>query len=166
MYQIKVNNKSEYSVVSENDQVFLNKQEMDWDMQQLPNGNYSIIANGKSYTAILEEIDKGNKTIRLLINGNPYELVIQEPIDLILKKLGLNNINHKKAESIKAPMPGLILKVLVTEGQEIKKGDPVLILEAMKMENVFKAPGDAIVKTIKYKAGEAVEKGAILVELA
>ena len=63
-------------------------------------------------------------------------------------------------------MPGLILKVLVTEGQEIKKGDPVLILEAMKMENVFKAPGDAIVKTIKYKAGEAVEKGAILVELA
>ena len=166
MYQIKVNNQTEFSVVTENDQVFLNEQAMDWDMQKLPNGNFSIIANGKSFTAIVEEIDKSNKTIRLIINGNPYELVIQEPIDLVLKKMGLNNINQKKADSIKAPMPGLILKVMVTEGQHLKKGDPVLILEAMKMENVFKAPGDSIVKTIKYKSGEAVEKGAVLVELA
>lgn len=166
MYQIKVNNNKEFNVVSENDQVFLDDKSVEWDMQKLPNGNFSILANGKSYTAILEEIDKSNKTIRLLINGNPYNLEIQEPIDLILKKMGINSSNQKKVESIKAPMPGLILKILVTEGQQIKKGDPVLILEAMKMENVFKAPADAIVKIIKYKAGEAVEKGAILVELA
>lgn len=166
MYQIKVNNNTAFSVVTENDQVLLNDQAVNWDMKQLPNGSFSIIANGTSYTAIVSEIDKSNKTIQLLINGNSYELAIEEPIDLVLKKMGLNNANHKKTESIKAPMPGLILKILVTEGQQLKKGEPVLILEAMKMENVFKAPGDSVVKSIKYKAGEAVEKGAVLVELA
>ncbi|MNS88855.1 Methylmalonyl-CoA carboxyltransferase 1.3S subunit [compost metagenome] len=63
-------------------------------------------------------------------------------------------------------MPGLILKVLVTEGQAIKKGEPVLILEAMKMENVFKAPGDAVVKAIRIEERQAVEKGEVLIELA
>lgn len=80
--------------------------------------------------------------------------------------MGLDVSKMQKVEPIKAPMPGLILKVLVTEGQAIKKGEPVLILEAMKMENVFKAPGDAVVKAIKIEERQAVEKGEVLIELA
>jgi biotin carboxyl carrier protein len=60
-------------------------------------------------------------------------------------------------------MPGLILSVAVAEGQEVKKGDPLLILEAMKMENVIKAPADATVKVIKVRKGDSVDKNQVLV---
>ena len=80
--------------------------------------------------------------------------------------MGLDLSKMQKVEPIKAPMPGLILKIMVEVGQTLKKGDPVLILEAMKMENVFKATSDATVKAINIQAGKAVEKGEILIELA
>ena len=63
-------------------------------------------------------------------------------------------------------MPGLVLKVLVNEGQEFKKGDNLLVLEAMKMENILKAPVDGTVKGIKIKAGDKVEKNEVLLLLA
>jgi biotin carboxyl carrier protein len=63
-------------------------------------------------------------------------------------------------------MPGLVLKVLVEEGKEFKKGDNLLILEAMKMENILKAPADGKVKSIKIKPGDKVEKNEILLLLA
>jgi biotin carboxyl carrier protein len=62
-------------------------------------------------------------------------------------------------------MPGLVLNVLVQAGQEVAKGDALLILEAMKMENVIKASGDGKVKSVKVKQGEAVDKGLLLVEM-
>lgn len=136
------------------------------DVQPMADGGYSVISNNKSYTIYLESIEKTEKKATFLINNNRYRLSIQEPIDLLLAKMGINLSANKKAEAIKAPMPGLILKLLVEEGQVLKKGDPVLILEAMKMENVFKAPADATVKTIKVSQGQAVEKGTVLIELA
>jgi biotin carboxyl carrier protein len=66
-------------------------------------------------------------------------------------------------KEIKAPMPGLVLKLLVKEGDTVKKNDPVLILEAMKMENVIKSPGDATVSKIHAQEKTAVEKGQLLV---
>jgi biotin carboxyl carrier protein len=59
-------------------------------------------------------------------------------------------------------MPGLVLKVFAAEGMEVKKGDNLFVLEAMKMENIIKAPADVVVKTIKIKPGDKVEKGQIL----
>lgn len=66
---------------------------------------------------------------------------------------------------IKAPMPGLVLKIMISENQDINEGDSVLILEAMKMENVIKSPGTGKVKIIKVKERDAVEKNEVLVEL-
>jgi biotin carboxyl carrier protein len=63
-------------------------------------------------------------------------------------------------------MPGMVISVLVNEGQEVSAGESILILEAMKMENVIKSPVQAIVKTIKVKQGSAVEKGQLLIEFA
>ncbi|MFT4062540.1 MAG: biotin/lipoyl-binding protein [Edaphocola sp.] len=143
-----------------------NGQKISWDVQALPDGTYSILANGKSYRAAIEQCDRAAKQLKLNVNGNVYEATIEDPIDQLLKKMGLNMANNKKVEAIKAPMPGLVLKILVTEGQAIKKGEPVLILEAMKMENVFKAPADAVVKAIKIVERKAVEKGEVLIELA
>lgn len=165
MYKIKVKEDVLLDVSLNNGEVAINTTVLDWDMKILPGGSLSILANGKSYEALVEEIDRTAKKMTLRINSNIYELSIQEPIDQLLAKMGLDISKNHKAEPIKAPMPGLILKILVEPGQQLKKGDPVLILEAMKMENVFKAPADAVVKAIRTEERKAVEKGEILVEL-
>jgi len=71
-------------------------------------------------------------------------------------------LNSTKVSEIKAPMPGMVLKVFAEAGMELKKGDNLFVLEAMKMENIIKAPADVTVKTVKIKAGDKVEKGQIL----
>ncbi|HEY9195548.1 MAG TPA: acetyl-CoA carboxylase biotin carboxyl carrier protein subunit, partial [Mucilaginibacter sp.] len=69
-----------------------------------------------------------------------------------------------KVSEIKAPMPGLVLRIFVAEGDTVQKGDNLFVLEAMKMENIIKAPADVTVRKIKCKAGDKVEKGQILIE--
>jgi len=165
MYQVKVNDKASFQVDFSGKEMKVNEQIINWDLVNTQDQQYSIIADGKTFQVIVERIDKQAKQVFLRINNNSYKFDIQEPIDQLLEKMGLNLNANKKVEPIKAPMPGLILKVLVEEGQEIKKGEPVLILEAMKMENVFKATTDAVIKSIKIKEGQAVEKSTILIEL-
>ena len=69
-----------------------------------------------------------------------------------------------KLNNLKAPMPGLIYEMKVKIGDEVKKGDVLLILVAMKMENAIKAAGDGIVKSIKTNTGDSVEKGQLIME--
>ena len=99
------------------------------------------------------------------MNGQLYKTNIQEPIDMLLKNMGMDLSAAQKVEPVKAPMPGMVLKVLVAQGQQINKGDALVILEAMKMENILKATASATVKSIKVGGLTAVEKGAILIEL-
>jgi biotin carboxyl carrier protein len=76
----------------------------------------------------------------------------------------LNNLNSAKISEIKAPMPGLVLKVFVLEGTAVQKGDNLFVLEAMKMENIIKSPADVVVKAVKIKPGDKVEKGQVLIK--
>jgi biotin carboxyl carrier protein len=76
----------------------------------------------------------------------------------------MENMNNQKVNEVKAPMPGLVLNILVEPGQEISKGDGLFVLEAMKMENIIKSPTDAIVKSIEVEKGIAVEKNQVLVK--
>jgi biotin carboxyl carrier protein len=165
MNKITIDNQLELEVTNIHDQMLVGEKALSWDMQLLPDGSYSILAGGRSYRAMVERIDRDSKTMNLRIEGREYSVSIREPLDQLLQKMGLNMSTSKKAESIKAPMPGLVLKIMVEAGQEIKKGDPVLILEAMKMENVFKAQSDARVKAIRIEERKAVEKGEVLIEL-
>lgn len=166
MYQIKVNGGEALTVEGGSDAIQVSGKSYSWDLRRLPGGSWSLISNGKHYEVLLEQLDVENKQMVLRINNRLYTAELKEPLDQLLEKMGLNMQAGKKAEAIKAPMPGLILKILVEPGQEIKKGDPVLVLEAMKMENVFKAAGDAQVKNILVQAGQAVEKGTVLIELS
>lgn len=166
MYQITINNNEPLAVELNEGEVSVAGKNVQFEMIRQPDGGYSILADGKSHQVYVESVHIKEKTASVLINNKQCSINIQEPIDIQLKKMGINMAAGRKADAIKAPMPGLVLKMLVTEGQELKKGDPVLILEAMKMENVFKAPADATVKAIKIAEGTAVEKGTVLIELA
>jgi biotin carboxyl carrier protein len=75
----------------------------------------------------------------------------------------MDKLHSAKVNELKAPMPGLVLDIVVSEGQEVKKGDALVVLEAMKMENILKSPADVVVKKISVKKGTAVEKNQVLV---
>ncbi len=135
------------------------------DVVTLDEGQFHLIHNGKSYRAELISMEFESKTVQLKINGNHHEVKIADHFDLLVKKMGLSaNIIHKISE-IKAPMPGLVLSIAVEPGMEVVQGDQLLILEAMKMENVIKSPGEGKVKKIHVAKGKAVEKGELLIEM-
>lgn len=134
-------------------------------MVKLPDGSFSIIRDGKSYVARIEEVDRETKTVVLRIGEKPYTVSIEEPLDRLLKEMGIDNSSAQKAGSVKAPMPGLILRILVAPGQAIEKGDGLIVLEAMKMENVLKATAAGTVKAVHAQEKTTVEKGAVLIEL-
>jgi biotin carboxyl carrier protein len=126
-------------------------------------GKFHILKDGRSFHAELLATNFITKQFTIRINGSDYQVNLEDHYDQLIKQLGLEvNIQHK-IKDIKAPMPGLVLEIQVTEGQEVERGTPILILEAMKMENIIKSPGDGAVKKIVVEKGQAVEKGSVLV---
>jgi biotin carboxyl carrier protein len=123
---------------------------------------YRVEWKGQTYQV---QVVPGDDPIhpKIRVNGNTYSLEIVDKFDELLKELGMENLVITQIQDIKSPMPGLVLEVNVEAGQEVKKGDPLLILEAMKMENVIKASADAVVDKVFVKPGEAVEKDLLLI---
>jgi len=141
----------------------VNGKPCDWNM--VKNGQLlHILSNGKSYIGEWIDFHPANQTAEVKVNGHQYTLSIEQPLDALLKKMGFSSQSEKKVKDFKAPMPGMVLKILVKEGEEVHKDQPLLILEAMKMENVIKAVAPVTVGKIKIIEGQAVEKGAILIE--
>ena len=99
------------------------------------------------------------------VNSNIYIVKVQDRFDQLLKQMGIDATAGKKVNDIKAPMPGMVLQVMVESGQQIKKGDAIVVLEAMKMENILKSPSDGVVKTVKVIKGDKVEKNQVMVFL-
>jgi biotin carboxyl carrier protein len=163
MYKIKVNDKTELNVDVTAKATTINDAVVDADVVKLDATNYHIIDNLKSYNAEVVSFNREEKTAEIKVNGNTYQLKAKDQFDALLDQLGLSDLNSNKISDIKAPMPGLVLKVLVNEGDEVKKGDSLFILEAMKMENIIKAPADAVVKAIKVKPTDKVEKGQLII---
>ena len=165
MLQVTVNDKSTYSIDNNEGQWLVNDKNTDLDICPLPNGMISILHNGRSYAAIIEKVDRKNKEVTVRVNGQIYTTTIKEPIDQLLTNMGLDLKAMQKAEPVTAPMPGMVLKVLVEPGQQVNKGDGLIVLEAMKMENQLKAAAPGVVKAIKVAERTAVDKGTILIEM-
>jgi len=163
MYHIKVNNKFDLKVENKGGKLLINDHTTDADIKQLSPSLYHIINNLKSYNAEIVNFDREAKTAEIKVNGNIYSVTAKDQYDILLEKLGLSNLNSTKISEIKAPMPGLVLKVFVTGGSAVQKGDNLFVLEAMKMENIIKSPADVVVKTVKIKPGDKVEKGQVLI---
>ena len=97
------------------------------------------------------------------VNNSVYSLSVRDKYDDLLKEMGIDLSAGPKLNDMKAPMPGLVLNVLVESGQTIKKGDAIVVLEAMKMENILKSPADGIVKKVHVTKGDKVEKNQVMV---
>lgn len=164
MYKAIINSGDQFEIDSSDKNSIINDNPFEWDITHIEGDRYHIIYKGKSYKAELENADFESKTMTLKINGSNYEVELKDKFDLLLEKLGMNDLASSKVNDIKAPMPGLIFSIKIKEGDEVKKGDAIMILEAMKMENVLKSPGDGVVKAIKVKKGDSVEKNEVLVQ--
>jgi biotin carboxyl carrier protein len=157
MYKITVNDNLNFEINPENS---------NWDLIEVESGRFNIIHNYISYDVVVLNADFENKSFSVRVNNAVYNLQAKDRFDLLAEKLGFTAKNSQKSNAIKAPMPGMVISIMVKEGQSVLKGESVLILEAMKMENVIKAAGDGMVKSVKIKQGMAVEKNQILIEFA
>jgi biotin carboxyl carrier protein len=129
------------------------------------NGAFHVLHAGRSFRAELLEANYPAREFVLLVNGVRCSVHIADQYERLVQQLGLSVGSTQKTNTVKAPMPGLVISVVVEPGQIVAKGDPLLILEAMKMENVLKASSDGRVKNVLVQKGVAVEKGQLLLEL-
>lgn len=136
------------------------------DATPLGNGHFHVLKDKKSYNCQILSIDQQTKEITVKVNRNKYQFVLKDAYDQLVKEMGLSVVINQLGGDILAPMPGLILDILVEDGQTVEKGTPLLILEAMKMENIIKADGPGTVHSIRIAKGAAVEKKQLLIEMA
>jgi biotin carboxyl carrier protein len=163
MYKASVNQTS-FEIAVDNVGLIINDARFEWNLVKISDQNFHILLDQRSYNVEVVSADAQTKTFCFKINGKKYVVDLKDKFDLLLEKMGMNNSSANKINSIKAPMPGLIIDLRVKEGDQVKTGDALLILEAMKMENIIKASGDSIVKSVKVKKGESVEKNQVLIE--
>ena len=166
MYRVKVNDQHDYQIDKNGGDLLINNNKVTADIKQLSPSIWHIIDQMRSYNVEVISFDSVLKTAGIRINNNTYTLTAKDKFDLLLEKMGLTGLNSAKVTELKAPMPGMVLNVFIEEGTEVKKGDNLFILEAMKMENIIKSPADGVIKTVKIKAGNKVEKGQILLQFA
>ena len=134
------------------------------DALQTSEGKYHILQENKSFKTEITEADFYKKSYQVKVNNNSYNVIIYNELDSLIKEMGLSAGKTKQVNSIKAPMPGLILEMNVEVGQEINENDILFILEAMKMENSITSPRAGVIKSISAKNGDAVEKNQLLIE--
>ena len=164
MNKVKVNDKFLFDIDEQDSGLLINGKSIAIDISKVGVNSTNVIYNHKSFNTELVELNKAEKLCVIKVNGNNYKITVEDQFDQLLKQLGLDNLATNKVAEIKAPMPGLVLNVMVEEGAEIKKGDNLLILEAMKMENILKSSTDSVVKKILIKQGDKVEKNQILIQ--
>jgi glutaconyl-CoA/methylmalonyl-CoA decarboxylase subunit gamma len=141
---------------------------------------YKLKINGNDYNVVINDVEE--TTAQLEVNGTPFNVEFEKPITKpkAIKVVKTSTVapavspasNRSSAATtststtgtaVTSPLPGVILEVNVKEGDQVKKGQKLMMLEAMKMENVIEATVDGTVKSIKANKGDSVLEGAALV---
>ena len=116
---------------------------------------FSLILDGRSYESFVYQ---GEEDWDVLLRGRQYQVKVEDEREKRLKAAAGGGVAEGGEYHLKAPMPGLVVAILVEEGQPVKKGQVMLILESMKMQNELKSPRDGVMGRIRVKAGESVEQ--------
>src|SRR6478735_8401002 len=152
MLKIEVDKDKIFYFNQDNGKVLLNEKEFEFDFpSQSEADTFHILLKNKGYNIELVEFDKDQKLFKLKINGRIVEAKVKDSLDLLVEKMGLPTNEGSKINNIKAPMPGLIINLLVNVGDVVDAGTTLVVLEAMKMENIIKSPGKGTIKSVKIK---------------
>ncbi len=135
----------------------------DYSLEQVSGDCYHLLLDGRSFSILVTPV--GDHAFDVTVNGKSTRIVVKSEREMLLEQYGLEHGARGGDKSVRAPMPGLVLTTLVGPGDAVQKGDGLLVLEAMKMENEIRAPAEGIVKKVQVAAGDAVGKDDVLVEL-
>ena len=124
---------------------------------------YSLIVDGRSHESYIYQGEEDNWQV--LLRGRLYPVTVEDEREMRLRAAAGGGVAETGEFHLRAPMPGLVVAVPVTEGQQVKRGQVILILESMKMQNEIKAPRDGVVGRIRVKAGESVEQKQTLLSV-
>ena len=127
------------------------------------NGRYLLRVGTKLYK--IDNVGYDGSVITFSINGKWTSVQVKDEQELLLDRLGFKSGDAAGEGILKSPMPGKILDIMIAEGDTVTKGQPLAILEAMKMENELKAPIDGTVVSIQVEAGQSLEKNSPILEL-
>lgn len=164
MMQVLVNNTNTYSIQLEEENVRVNENLIPLDLQEYSNNFITVLLGNRSYSAEVIAIDLKEKEAEIKIHGKHYHITLKDEKAALLKSLGIELNQAQSVSSLKAPMPGLVLDIQIKVGDKVNKGDCLLVLEAMKMENLIKSPLDTTIKSIEINQGDKVEKNQVLIQ--
>jgi acetyl/propionyl-CoA carboxylase alpha subunit len=122
-----------------------------------------LLLDGRPTTLVIESLGRGRWA--LAPGGERWEVEVLDERARHIQSLTGTADRQRAIPVLRAPMPGLVLRVQVTAGQRVPAGAGLVVLEAMKMENELKAPAAAVIKAVRVQPGAAVEKGQVLLEL-
>lgn len=159
--KIEIGDQTELEVYEQNNQILLNNTPASYDLTRKNEKEYLLTKDNKVYNIVVVSESGNQKTLN--INGQEISLNVKDHITQILEDLGMDTLTEDIVNEVTAPMPGAIIDVSVSEGQEINAGDTLLILEAMKMENIIKSPVNGVIQKIHIEKGNNVEKNQVLI---
>ncbi len=159
MFKASVNQRHTFDINSNT----INNEPVSFDCQLLPNGTYHIILNNESISAEVIDVDYNNKSVNLLLDNQKFSIQIEDDFDMLLAKMGMDKQAVDKVSEIKSPMPGLVLEIKVSEGDHVEEGQALMVLEAMKMENVIASPNEGVVSKVEVEVQEKVDKNHVLI---
>ena len=136
------------------------------DIRSIDDQTVHLILGHQSYLIRVIHADYLTKEFVLRINGKDFSVKLRDEVETRVHALGFDiSRNHIRQKQITSPMPGMVLKILVTQGEEVSEGQAVLILEAMKMENILNAPTAGTVQQLHVVEKQNVDKNQLLIEL-
>ena len=136
------------------------------DLQLVYDEKFQLLAaiyQGKKYEVLVLP-SPGKERSVIFVDGFPFEIELQREVDLLVEKMGYNKRKESNGKIIHAPMPGHVIRIDVSAGQEMTRGDKLLTLEAMKMENTVHASDNGMIKEVFVVEGQTVTKGEKLIE--
>ena len=151
--------------IGTNDPISINPDEFnpeDTSLVRVRDGLYLLRFNGRSLPLHMERSPDGN--VRMWTGHRSVDAMVKNRRDQLLAAWGFNESASDASSEVCAPMPGLVLSVRVEPGSEVEPGDPLLVLEAMKMENELRAERTGRVKAVRVSPGDAVSKQQVLIE--
>jgi pyruvate carboxylase subunit B len=143
--------------------LLLDGKPVDYSFEAVSEGYYTLLVDGHTYPVVIEPLSQDR--VRVTLRGRQIEVQIKNQRALLLERFGLEDAGAAAQREVRAPMPGLVLRVLVEPGQEVQAGDGLVVLEAMKMENELRAQAPGTIAAIHAAPGDAVSKNALLLEI-
>jgi biotin carboxyl carrier protein len=162
---VALNGRSETVQVTERDglhHVTVGGRMLEVDARRPAHGIYSLLIEGASHVAEVSSTEGGTLVD---LDGSTYLVEVEEHTRHVIRTRGGSGTGAA-GQTLKAPLPGKVTHVAVAVGDRVKRGDTVVVIEAMKMENEFKAAGPGTVTDVRVHPGQAVNPGDVLVRIA